>query len=107
MNAMLTEFSPGNLGSTASTDSVDWVTCDFLSRQKPSADQSTSCSATKFRSSVVMISLTPQYALARAGTRIHAAPAIDAARAIRMISSQCGASTLMPTPTAAKAPIRN
>ena len=58
--AMVTELAPGRPGRVNGTSRVDWMTAAALSRQNPSADQVTSCRATKFSSSVVMISFTSQ-----------------------------------------------
>ena len=105
--AKVKDLVPGRSGRVYATSSVDWITAAFLSRQNPSADQVTSWMATKFNSRVVMISLTSQKARASAGTKIQAAPAAMAARAMTASTSQPGPSMWMPTPTAAKAPTRN
>ena len=81
---------PGKNGSRALTTGVDWTTAAARSRQMSKLNQATHWIATKLSSSVVMISLTLQWARASAGTRIHAAPASAAAIPITVSTSHSG-----------------
>ena len=98
---------PGKNGSRAWTTGVDCTTAASSSRQMLKLNQATHWMATKFSSSVVMISFTCQCARASAGTRIHTAPATAAATAITTSSRYRGPAQWMPMPVAAQAPMKN